>query len=101
MRIILQVEHAVSDFDDWKRLFDTDPLHREASGVRSYRVMRLSEDPNHVIAELEFDTAAEAEAFRKALIALWGRLEADLLRAPRARLIEVVETKDLRAAKAA
>jgi hypothetical protein len=99
--VILKVEHSVRDYDTWKRLFDEDPLHREASGVRRYRVMRLSEDPNYVIIELEFETVAEADAFRKALLGLWGRLEGDIMRDPRARLVEVVEAKEFKAARAA
>ena len=99
--VILKVEHGVSDFEAWKRLFDGDPLHREASGVRRYRVMRPPDDPHYVIIELEFDTIDEAEAMRLALLGLWGRLEGDIMRDPRARIEEVVETKEFQAARAA
>jgi len=34
---ILHVEHAISDFETWKRAFDSDPVQREQSGVRRYR----------------------------------------------------------------
>ena len=42
----LMVTHAVRDYDVWKQMFDSDPLGREASGVRGHRVMRASDDPN-------------------------------------------------------
>ena len=41
---ILRIEHAVPDFESWKAAFDGDPIGRERSGVRRYRVMRASDD---------------------------------------------------------
>src|SRR5438034_94602 len=35
---IVQIEHPVTDFAAWKEAFDGDPLGREKSGVRSYRI---------------------------------------------------------------
>ncbi len=42
---VLRVEHGVSDYDAWKRAFDSDPIGREAGGVRAYRVLRAADDP--------------------------------------------------------
>lgn len=64
---ILQIEHAVRDYDAWKRAFDSDPIGREQGGVRRYRIARPADDPNYVIAELEFDSSSAAEAFLAAL----------------------------------
>ena len=90
---ILQIEHAVRDFDAWKQAFERDPVGREKGGVRRYRVLRSTDDPDQVIVDLEFDTATEAEAFRTALHELWGRVGGDLgLEGPRARIVEEVET---------
>ena len=90
---ILQIEHAVRDFDAWKQAFERDPVGREQGGVRRYRVLRSTDDPNYVVVDLEFDTPAEAEAFRAALHELWGRVGGDLgLDGPRARIVEVIET---------
>jgi hypothetical protein len=63
----LQIEHAISDFEVWKSAFDTDPLRREESGVRRYRVFRPLDDPRYVKIDLDFDSAEEAEAFRAKL----------------------------------
>jgi hypothetical protein len=30
----LQIEHGVRDYDAWKQAFDSDPVGREAGGVR-------------------------------------------------------------------
>ena len=38
MPAVLYIEHAVRDFDAWKRAFDSDPVGREQNGVRRYRV---------------------------------------------------------------
>ena len=46
---ILQIEHGVRDFDAWKQAFDSDPVGREQGGVRRYRVLRRTDDPNYVI----------------------------------------------------
>jgi hypothetical protein len=43
---ILRIEHPVADFDAWKAAFDGDPLGREQSGVRRYRVLRSVDDPS-------------------------------------------------------
>jgi hypothetical protein len=44
----------------WKAAFDSDPVGREKSGVRRYRVLRPVDDPNYVMIELEFDSSPEA-----------------------------------------
>jgi hypothetical protein len=107
---ILRIEHPVADYDAWKAAFDSDPIGRERSGVRLYRIMRPTDDPNHVMLELEFDTLREAEAVKAALGAVeFDTLsEAEAVRAAledptsppevthglRVRIVEVVETKE-------
>ena len=92
---ILQIEHRVNDFDTWKQAFDSDPVGRQQGGVRRYRVLRPTDDPNHVIVDLEFDGPSEAEAFRSKLRELWSRVEGDLgLESRQARIFEDVETKE-------
>ena len=93
---VLQIEHAISDFDTWKRAFDADPVRREASGVRRYRVFRPVDDPNYVKIDLEFDTASEAEACRASLRELWGsgRAAPALAGSPQARIVEEVQSEE-------
>ena len=78
MSAVLYIEHAVRDFEAWKRAFESDPVGREQSGVRRYRILRGTEDPNFVVIELEFDGTAEAEAFAGKLRELWGRVTDEL-----------------------
>jgi hypothetical protein len=89
---ILRVEHAVPDFDAWKEPFDSDPIGREQGGVRRYRILRATDDPNRVTIDLEFDSSSDAEAFHAKLRDLWDRV--DVMRDPQARIVEAVESKE-------
>jgi hypothetical protein len=60
MTTILRVEHTVSNFDDWKKVFDYVPLGRKKSGMVRYRIMRQLDNPSFVILDLEFDDQKEA-----------------------------------------
>ena len=89
---VLRIEHSVPDYDAWKEAFDGDPIGRERSGVRRYRILRAADDPNYVMIDLEFDSASEVEAVHGALRDLWSRV--DVMQDPKARTVEVVESKE-------
>ena len=91
---ILRIEHPVPDFDGWKKAFDGDPVGRERSGVRRYRVLRPIDDANYVLIDLEFDTASQAEALLAAMRVVWGRVQGKVVMNPQARIVEAVETKE-------
>ena len=92
----LRIDHRVRDYETWKAVFDSDPAGRKAGGVRSYRVLRPSDDPNHVLVDLEFATLAEAVTFGEKLRALWADAGPRLgLESPRARIVDVVESVTL------
>jgi hypothetical protein len=95
---VVQLEHAVRDFETWKAAFDRDPVRRESSGVREYRIFRPLDDPNYVAVDLEFDDRGEAEAFKLALEDLWRSPQAApaLAGAPRARIVDTVEVRAYR-----
>ena len=89
----LQIQHKTRDFDTWKLSFDSDPAGREQGGVRSYRILRGTDDPNYVVIELEFDSTDEAEAFGAALRELWARVGDNLgLEGRQARILDTAET---------
>lgn len=91
---ILRIEHPVPDFDGWKRAFDSDPVGREKSGVRRYRILRPIDDEKYVMIDLEFDTASQAEALLAAMRIVWGRVEGTIMMNPQARIVEAVEIKE-------
>lgn len=91
---ILHIEHSVPTFEGWKRAFDSDPVGRERSGVRRYRILRSMDDPNYVAIDLEFNTKSEAEGLLAAMREVWRRVEGTIMTNPQARIVEVVETKE-------
>jgi len=91
---MLWIEHPVPSFDGWKKAFDSDPVSREKMGVRRYRILRASDDPNYVMIDLEFDTASQAEALLAAMRVVWGRVEGTIMTNPQARIVEAVETRE-------
>jgi ribosomal protein L35AE/L33A len=90
----LRIEHPVPDFEMWKEAFDRDPVGRERSGVLRYRILRATDDPNYVMIDLEFKTAAEAEALLAAMRVVWDRVQGTILSDPRARILETVDTTE-------
>lgn len=92
---ILRIEHSTSSFEQWKRMFDSDPVGRARSGVRAYRIMRPVDDAYQVMIELEFDTSQQAEALLAALHQLWGQIEGDVIMNPQTQIVEVVEAREL------
>ncbi len=94
---VLQIEYPVHDYGAWKAAFDRDLLDREGSGVRRYRVLRPSDDPNYVAIDLEFENASEAEAYLAALQRqFYSSREASpaLGGGPKTRIVEVAEDKE-------
>lgn len=89
--LTVQIEHAIRDYDGWKAAFDRDPAHREASGVRSYRVYRPVEDTRYVIVELDFDDRELAAKFVSAMRAIWPQVQGTLIDGPQVRIVDLVE----------
>ena len=90
----LQIEHSITDFDTWKAAFDRFAEVRERSGVRRHLVRRPVDDPAYVVIDLDFSTAAEAEAFRDFLQAkVWSSAENSpaLIGTPQTKILEQVE----------
>ena len=90
----LRIEHPVPSFEGWKKAFDSDPVGREKSGVRQYRVQRPINDSNYVMVDLEFDTASQAEALLAAMRVVWARVQGKIVMDPQARILESVESKE-------
>ena len=92
--LVLQIEHKVSNFDGWKKLFDSDPINRKKSGVRRYRILRPTDDPNYVIIDLEFDNLTSAEAALVSLRNLWGQVDGKVIFNPQTRILNIVESNE-------
>jgi len=95
---VLQIEYPVPNYAAWKAAFDRDLLDREGSGVRRYRVLRPTDDPNYVLIDLEFDETERAEAYLAALQRQFYSSQDDASSAvgggPQTRIVEVAEAKE-------
>jgi heme-degrading monooxygenase HmoA len=63
----LQISYPVRDYEAFKKVFDSDPAGRAASGARSVRLFRDTDDQNSVAVLLDFDTKDAATAFLERL----------------------------------
>jgi len=90
---ILNIWHTVSDYGEWKKSFDSDPLGREASGVRRYSIERPMDDESTVIGELEFDSLTEAETFAGRLQELWKGAASRMVSNAGYRITELLEQR--------
>ena len=90
---VLNYWHTVSDYAEWKKAFDSDPLGREASGVRRYSIERPMDDEHMLIGELEFDSLDEAETFAGRLHDVWNGLGGRVVSNAGHRITEVLEQK--------
>ena len=88
---VLNYWHTVTDYAAWKRIFDSDPLGREASGIRRYSIERPIDDDHMVIGELEFDSLGEAETFAGRLQEAWSGVASQTVSGAGYRITEVME----------
>lgn len=92
---VVRIEHAIGNFDAWKRTFDSDPLGRQKGGVRRYRIFRPTDDQNYVMIDLEFDNPQQAQTFTAALQRMWSGGDAQrVMQNPKVRIVEVAESKE-------
>ena len=92
---VVRIEHSVPSFDRWKQAFDGAPADRRGSGVRRYQILRLQDDPNYVMIDLEFDSTSEAEAFVQTMQRIWSGPAKAVMQNPRARIADVIEGKEV------
>jgi hypothetical protein len=86
----LHIEHAITDFPTWKAAFDRFAAKRAEAGVTAHRISLLHDDPAYLVLQLDFPTAAQAEAFKDFLEArVWSTPvnSPGLAATPRARVL--------------
>jgi len=92
----LHIEHAITDYRTWRAAFDRMASARENAGVRRHTVQQPVDDPDYIVVDLDFDTAADAAAFLAFLKTnVWASREnaPALLGAPQARILRPVESR--------
>ena len=59
---------GVDNYDEWKQLFDSDPVGRKAV-AKGHRLFQNVDDSGDVFVGVKFDSAEDAKAFRERLLA--------------------------------
>jgi len=92
---ILQIEHNISDFDVWKKAFDSDPINRKKSGVVRYSILQPVDNPKYILIDLEFNNLKNAEDSLVELQKLWGKVEGKLIMNPKTRILNKIESVEV------
>jgi hypothetical protein len=59
----LRIEHAITDYQLWRKAFDGFAQARAQAGVRSFAIRLPADDPQYLMLDLEFDSAGPAQEF--------------------------------------
>jgi len=87
--VAFMVHHLkVDDFDEFKSLFDSDPVGRKQA-AKGHLMLRSLDNPNEVFTRVEFDSLEEAKAFRERLLASGALDRTTVLTPP--TVVELVE----------
>jgi hypothetical protein len=93
----LHVELDVRDYDLWRVAFGRDAGGRQEAGVRRYRISRPVDDEKHVMLDLDFDSAREADGFLTILRNhVWSSRDKAPAKVgtPHAQIVELVESHE-------
>jgi hypothetical protein len=93
---VLNYWHHVPEYAEWKKVFDSDPLGREASGIRRFTIERPVGDEHQVIGHLEFDSLGEAETFAGRLEEVWKNVGSSVVSDAGFTITEIMETREFR-----
>ena len=90
----LRIEHEVPSYDGWKKAFDSDPINRKQSGVKSYRIFKPADNPKSVVVELDFEDPEQLNSTLQALQNLWNKVQGTVMVNPKTNILELVESKN-------
>lgn len=93
--VVLEVHHRIDNFENWKKIFDSDPVDRKKMKVRQFQICRNTSDPNYVIVSLLFADIADAAAMLAALQILWSKMRDSIIEEPMTRILDVDESVSL------
>ena len=93
--VILQIEHQVPNFEAWKKAFENDPVDRKKAGVRRYKILQRTDNPNYVVIDLEFDHLEDAEGMFVALQNLWKKVDGKIIVEPKIRILNLIESTNI------
>ena len=91
----LQIEHEVPNYEGWKKAFNSDPINRKLSGVKSYRIYQPKDNSKLVIVELDFENIDQLNTTFQALQILWNKVQGSVMSNPKTKIFEIVESKHI------
>lgn len=59
----VMIRHTVNNYDTWKPVYDEDAGNRKAHGSKGGHLLRGANNPNEIVALLEFDDLENAHKF--------------------------------------
>ncbi len=93
----LRIEHAITDYQLWKKAFSGFAEARATAGVRSCAIRLPVDDPLYLMLDLEFDTVGAAETFAAFLAQhVWSSPASSpgLAGAPKSRILDLVDSSE-------
>ncbi|GAA1878086.1 hypothetical protein [Asanoa iriomotensis] len=59
----LRIEHPITDYETWRRTFNSFATARDRAGVQQHRILCPVDDQRYVTVDLDFATVAAAQQF--------------------------------------
>ena len=91
----LRIEHAITDYQLWRKAFDGFAEARAQAGVRSFAIRLPVDDPQYLMLDLEFDSPGQARTFADFLMRhVWSSRASSpgLAGPPQTRILDLVPT---------
>lgn len=91
----LRIEHAITDYQLWRKAFDGFAEARARAGVRSFAIRLPVDDPQYLMLDLEFDLPGPAQAFADFLMRhVWSSPASSpgLAGMPQTRILDLLPT---------
>ncbi len=89
--VTLRIEHKISNYEGWKKAFDSDPINRKMSGVRRFRIYRAVDNQSIVMIELDFENLEQAQATQTALLNIFPNIEGKLIFDIKLNILNIIE----------
>ncbi|MCC7439094.1 MAG: hypothetical protein IT211_11430 [Armatimonadetes bacterium] len=93
--ITLRIKHRITNYEGWKKAFDSDPINRKQSGVKRFRIYRPIGDDAYVIIELDFEHLEQAQAAEAALHRMFENIEGKLVFGATTTIFHLAEESEL------
>lgn len=87
----LRIEHRISNYEDWRKDFENDPIIRHEAGVLRYRIYLPVERKDYVIIEMDCGTIDQARELESAFKDIFASKEGRLIFDVRTEILRIVE----------